>query len=119
MVRNRGRIGKNLFGKSWKFLLGESWKNLPFPGFSQLLPLPYSDRQNLPADRIFQWAKAAPGEKVDMERIVKRPYGHENGPRNAEKVRRAKSHGQKKSPAQAIYRAKKREKKKPPEKSDG
>lgn len=29
----------------------------------QSLPPPYSDRQNLPADRIFQWAEAAPGEK--------------------------------------------------------
>ena len=86
--------------------------------FQSLSP-PYFDRQNLPTDRIFQWAEAAPGEKVDMERIVKHPYGHENGHRSAEKISRAKSHGQKKSPAQAIYRAKKREKKKPPEKSDG
>ena len=93
MVRNHGRKCQKF---TWKILEIPTRRELEKSCISmifQSLPLPYSDSQNFPANRIFQWAKAAPGEKAEMERIVKRPYEHENGPRITEKVSRIKSHG--------------------------
>lgn len=107
---NRKESWANWQKFTWKILEIPTRRKLGKSSISRIfqpLPLPYSDRQNLPTDRIFQWAEAAPGEKVDMERIVRRSYGHKNGPRNAEKISKGKTHEQKKSPVQAVYRAKK------------
>lgn len=51
-----------------------------------------------------------------MERIVRRSYGHDNGPKSAEKISKGKTHGQTKKPCTGRIQGKKEQKEKPPEK---
>lgn len=112
--RNRKESWANWQKFTWKILENPTRREVEKSSISRIfqsLPLPYSNRKNLPADRIFQQAKAAPGEKVNVGKIVKHPYGHENGPRNAEKIRRVKSHEQIKKPCTGRIQGKKAQRK--------
>ena len=63
MVRNLGRKCQKF---TWKILEIPTRRKLEKSSISrifQLLLLPYSDRKNLPADRIFQRVKAAPDRR--------------------------------------------------------
>ena len=64
--RNRKESWANWQKFTWKILENRARRNLEKYSISRIfqsIPLSYSDRQNLPAGRISQWAKAAPGGK--------------------------------------------------------